>query len=270
MISCKSSEKNHSHRIDLCNPESYHGCLFTAEFNVPDVEWRFEDGIWIQFQVTSQNSNCATVLCQNDVKAPVNNNSCSFIYDQKYGTTLFVNSGCGGQSNMDSTLNFRIYCDKREIKERLGLVQKPLITKEKEEKKEKLQLSTTAICPTTFLHTKQTAKTESIQSVFTSTRTTIAKLFQIIVCGLPTQKIILDIAITGTDKYSAFSTYVCPMIECDAGYTHLGWYEDSGANFNHISISDLKPTILYFRVYGRGLHNHFNNFTISVDMKSYG
>jgi len=125
-----------------------------------------------------------------------------------------------------------------------------------------------SICPSVFLHTKQTAKMETIQSVFTSTRTTLAKLYQIIVCGEPLQKVTVDISITGVDKFSAFSTYVCPTSDCDAGKTINGWYDDSGATFNHISIYDLKPTTLYFRVYGRGLHNHFNNFTVSVDMRS--
>jgi len=254
MISCSSSSKNHSLRIDLCSPESYHNCRMVAESNIPDNEHSVPNGIWVEFLVLSQSDSCGNVLCQNNINSLVDPNSCSFIYNKALGSTLFVNLGCGGQSNMDYNFNLRIYCGNA--------------TMNMQQNDYFIQPKSRAMCPTTYDNTKQTAKMETIQSVFTTVLTTQAKLYQIIICGQPQQKVTLDLSITGVDKYSAFTTYVCPTADCNAGHLIPGWYDDSGANFNHITIRDLKPTTLYFRVYGRGLWNHMNNFTVSADMRS--
>jgi len=230
-----------------------------AEFNIPDYRWSVRNGIFVQFQVMTEDGDCQKVVCQNDFAAPTDNNFCSFVYDKTMGDSLIIGSSCGLQSDITSTFNLRMNCENRARNFEYANVIKPLIP------------TNIGSCPLKSLSTKQTAKLERIESVMTSVETENANLYEVIVCGDATRKLQVDISVVGTDKYSAFATYVCPDKDCYAGSNPIyGWYENSGTNFNHLTITNLRPTTLYIIVYGRGLFNHLNNYTIGVDIVSIG
>jgi len=83
------------------------------------------------------------------------------------------------------------------------------------------------------------------------------------------KKIAVDLSVAAIDAKSAFATYICKNKDCYTGGSEEGWYEDSGTSFNHIAIDNLRPSLLYFIVYGRGLFKNWNNYTINIDVRSH-
>jgi len=247
-FSCKSGDRSTNFKIFLCETRIYEGCTMTVDFNNPDDPWDYRAGNFFDYVVLSGDNTCSQILCQNDYKAAISPNICSFKYTQSLGNNLYIRSTCGSISSITATMNMRIDCNKKipdnYTKNNLG-------------------------CPSNYFGTKQTIVLETNDVVPTSKNLSKANYYTFTACGDPNKKQQVTISITGVGGDSAMSTYVCDKEDCYVSNSPSGWFDDSGTLFNFIQINNLTPKQLWFFVMGRGLYEHSNNYTLGIDTTSY-
>jgi len=236
--------------MDLCQPSIYAGCQMTATLNLPFTDWVVEDGTYANFTITSQSDSCATIICQNNAKAAVNPNQCSFVYDPKFGSRLFASGTAGNAGGIQATYNLAINCTKREDPMNNRYYGKSI-----------------APCPTDADRTKRTINFNVPGHTLTSPKTTDAAKYQISVCPDKTVFAQVDYRLQSVDKVSAFASYICSTAPCNVDISPPSWHDDSGTALNYVLISNLQNTMLWLNVYGWGQFTGINSYVFSIEIK---
>jgi len=239
-------------QVDICNESLYNGCNFTAVLNLPFTGWSMDDGTFITFQVGGIADGCLATLCRNNPAATTNPNTCSFIYQQSYGSKLYIYGSAGRSAGFQSTFNMKVNCAPRQ----------PYVPITEPRPK-----AIPTACPIAFSPSKRGARLVVPGDVQTSPTTALAKKYYISVCSTNTPYAKLTFTLQASDQKSAFATYFCSVSNCNTLTSPIGWYDNTGTATNLVKITNLqKNLLLYFTIYGWGQYQDKNEFVFNIHL----
>jgi len=232
--------------LDLCDSSPYAGCQMTASINLPATSWNIGQANYVNFQVNSEVDNCSRILCQNDIYAANNPNRCTFIYDPKFGTRLYV-SGQAAQktTSLVTTFNLAVNCSHASS------------SSVQDDDTNPFERSASG-CPAQYDPSKRSIVLLSTRTIPTSQAFQDAALYKFAICNSITTFVDLSINVRATDKNSAFSTFVCDQPDCEANFSNFS--DTSGSATNRIEATNLKIQTVWLSVFGWGQFQGTNSF----------
>jgi len=235
--------------LNLCDSSLYDGCHATAFLNLPFTPWSISDGTYINYYITDDLSGCGDILCSNNA-SDIDPFTCQFDITNKIGDKLYLISSAGHAAGFQATFNMRLDCQNR-------------ITGKTNNTYGKTNLGN---CPTTYDKSQRLYRINKPGSVKTSSFTSDANKYLILVCPDYTNLVTLQYTSNALDKYSATASYMCSNPNCNVGNSPPGWYDDSGVSINKIDISNLKLQHVWLTLYGWGVYKGMNNYTFHIEL----
>jgi hypothetical protein len=235
------NQRNYNMQMQLCNINDYQGCLFEAYLNIPFQDWSIPNGVYVQYSVVG-GINCNQVFCSNNINTNTPQN-CSFYLPGNITNSLYLVSQAGNTVALTATFSLKINC---------AVTGKSTFSKYSDG------------CPVQPDQSRQNVRLSSPGSVLTSS--TNPANYSFIVCPTHSSFTSFSYILEATDQNSAFASYFCPSLPCDANNSPDGWYDASGSAINNVRVGNLKSMTLYLAVYGWGNYGAENNFVFNIQV----